>query len=266
LSAELEPFYLAAVFIFGLLLGSFLKVCIYRIPRDLSVASPRSFCPECGLQIAWYDNVPLLSYLLLRGRCRSCGRAVGLRYPVVEFTTAVLLAITAFRYGYTFAALKWSLFECILIVLFWTDLEERLLPDELTIGGSVAGLIFAIFLPVKGQLTDLLLPASPVLLKSLINAGAGAFLAVPLWLLGWIVGAIRKREALGMGDVKLVVLIGIFLGFEASVPALMIGAVAGSIVGLGYLVITRKEMAGFELPMGSFFCLGACLLPLLGRA
>ena len=262
---ESQAFYVAAAALSGLLLGSFLNVCIYRIPRDLSVVLPRSFCPECGHQIAWYDNIPLLSYLVLRGRCRSCSGRIGIRYPLVELTTAVLLALVAYRYGWTLASLKWALFELLMIALFWTDLEERILPDEFTLGGIVAGFVLVFFVRVHGGLTDLLLPEAPPLLRSFINAAAGAAIAIPLWFLGLIVGRLRKREALGLGDVKLAVLIGVFLGFEACLPALMIGSVLGSIGGVLYAFASRQRIAETELPMGTFFCLGAALLPLFMR-
>ncbi|MBV9265095.1 MAG: prepilin peptidase, partial [Acidobacteriaceae bacterium] len=122
LPPEWRIYYAAAAAIFGLLIGSFLNVCIYRVPRDLSIVFPRSFCPECGTPIAWYDNVPLLSFLLLGGRCRKCRNTIGLRYPAVEFTTGILLASVAVVYGWSGAALKWAVFECIAVVLFWTDI------------------------------------------------------------------------------------------------------------------------------------------------
>ena len=154
-------FYLPVVAaIFGLAFGSFLNVCIYRIPRDLSVVTPRSFCPECGAPIAWYDNIPLFSYAALRGKGRCCGKAIGVRYPIVELTTAAAFFAVVLRYGWTAAALKWTLFEAIVIALFWTDLEERILPDELTLGGAAAGLVLAFFVSVPSILGELLLPVS----------------------------------------------------------------------------------------------------------
>ncbi len=154
---NLELLHVATAAILGLLIGSFLNVCIYRIPRDLSVVSPRSFCPECENQIVWYHNIPVVSYAVLRGRCGTCRKPIALRYPLVELTTAVLFALVAVRYGWTLAAFKWALFEALAVVLFWTDMEERILPDEFTIGGTVAGLVLAFFVPVHGAVLDLLL-------------------------------------------------------------------------------------------------------------
>jgi leader peptidase (prepilin peptidase) / N-methyltransferase len=254
---------LAAVL--GLLIGSFLNVCIYRIPRDMSVVAPRSFCPECGVQISWFDNLPLLSYLLLRGKCRTCAQSIGIRYPAVEFVTAALFAWTVAVYGLTPAAAKWVIFDAILIVLFVTDLEERLLPDELTLGGSAVGLIFAFFVPLAGFPGDLA-PQMGVIARSLINAGVGAgFFAILLSVLGVAVSKWRQREALGFGDVKLVILLGFFLGLQGELLALLIGSIAGAVIGLLFIFLTRKQASSYELPLGSFLCAGAILVPLIGR-
>lgn len=249
--------------LFGLLFGSFLNVCIYRLPRDLSVIAPRSFCPECGCQIAWYDNLPLLSYVILRGRCRRCGKPIGIRYFFVEITTAVLFVLTVVRYGPTIWALKWCVFDAIMIALFWTDLEERILPDELTLGGAVAGLIFSIWVPVPGLFNLFYVQSSPYT-ASVLNALIGGFiLSGPVWLLGWLYGKIRRREALGRGDVKLLAAIGVFLGWENGLFALLLGAVSGSLLGLAYIFWKRKDAASYELPFGSFLCFGAVTAPLI---
>src|SRR3954453_10849476 len=136
--------------LFGLLLGSFLNVCIYRIPRDLSVVWPRSFCPECGQTIKWHENIPLLSFVLLGGRCSSCSQTIGFRYPAVEILTATVFGIIAYKYSFTLVAAKWCIFEALLIALFWTDMEERILPDELTIGGALVGAVLSFFVSVPG--------------------------------------------------------------------------------------------------------------------
>jgi leader peptidase (prepilin peptidase)/N-methyltransferase len=266
LPSDLEPLHVAAAIVMGLLFGSFLNVCIYRIPRDLSVVAPRSFCPECGERIRWHDNVPLLSYALLRGRCRGCGKRIGLRYPIVELTTAILFGAIAIRYGWTLTAFKWELFEALVITLFWTDLEERLLPDELTLGGALAGLILAVFVRVPGQLSELFLPGSKIIWQSLFNAGTGAMLlAGPIWMLGLIYARVRGREGVGFGDVKLLLLLGVFLGPENGLLALLIGAVSGSVLGIAYIWLTHKKASTYELPLGSFLCAGAALAPLMNK-
>jgi leader peptidase (prepilin peptidase) / N-methyltransferase len=266
LPPDLEPLYVAAGTAFGLLFGSFLNVCIYRIPRDLSVVAPRSFCPECGERIAWHDNLPLLSYAVLRGRCRACGKQIGLRYPIVELSTAILFAAVAIRYGWTVSALKWALFEALVIALFWTDIEERLLPDELTLGGAVLGFLVALFVRVPGELIQLFVPSLKVLWLSLFSAGVSAtVLAGPIWILGFVYARVRGREGLGLGDVKLLVLLGVFLGLENGLLALLIGVLSGSVIGIVYIWLAQKKASTYELPFGSFLCAGAALVPLMHR-
>jgi leader peptidase (prepilin peptidase) / N-methyltransferase len=174
--------------------------------------------------------------------------------------------VTAIQYGWTLATLKWGLFEAILVVLFWTDIEERILPDELTLGGALIGVVFAIFVPVPGQLSELFLPGGKALWHSLFNAGLGVVLLTgPLWAVGAIYARLRGREGLGLGDVKLLVLLGVFLGFEKGLLALLIGAVSGSILGVAYVWLTRKNASTYALPFGSFLCAGAALVPLMKR-
>ncbi len=251
-------------FLFGLLFGSFLNVCIYRIPRDLSVVAPRSFCPECATQLRWFENVPLLSYFLLRGRCRHCSQPIGLRYPLVELTTGLLFVLTVSKYGLGVAAVKWLLFEMILVVLFWTDLEERILPDELTLGGAVAALVFAFFVSVPGSLGAMLAPHVAQAWQSLLNAAlAATLLALPIWAVGAAYGRFRRRQALGLGDVKLLLMLGLFLGLQDGLLALLIGSVSGALVGIGLLIWMKKSARFYELPFGSFLCLAAAILPFL---
>lgn len=256
--------YTVAAALAGLLIGSFLNVCIYRVPRDLSVVRPRSFCPECGKPVAWYDNIPVVSFALLKGCCRNCGKAIGLRYPIVELTTAALFAATVARFGWSLNSLKWCLFEAIMTVLFWVDLEERILPDEFTLGGSALGLLFAFFTKVPGDLGVLLLPSFGTRGQSLFEALAGALvLTVPLAAIGFIWGRVTKREVLGMGDVKLLPCIGLFLGLEAGIQTLLVGSLAAVALGGMYIFITKKKAREYPLPLGSFYCGAAAIVPVL---
>ena len=247
--------------VFGLLFGSFLNVCIYRSQHDLSIVNPpRSFCPMCKQTIAWYDNVPVVSYLLLRGRCRHCRSHIPARYLVVEVITALLFFVIAGKYGVTIASLKWCMFASLLIVLFWTDMEGRLLPDEFTLGGVLLGLAFAAFVPPPGELLNGLIAASMPRVEWLFEAAAAALiLTVPLLLLGWLYEKVRGRSGLGLGDIKLLAMIGAFLGVEAGLAALLIGSLAGSIAGLVYIRVRRLDAHSYWLPFGSFLCIGALI-------
>ena len=250
-------------FFAGLLIGSFLNVCIYRWPRDLSVVRPRSHCPACEKTIAWYDNVPLLSYALLRARCRHCGARISLRYPAVELLTALLFFLFVWLSGPTLAALKMCVFSAILVGLIFADVEERILPDELTLGGTVVGLLFSFFVVIMPNIAGLIplifhvevSPRVQSVLESVIGAALPPFF---LWLSGWLYQKIRHREGLGLGDVKLIAMVGSFLGFAGGLYTLMLGSIAGSVIGYAYIRFTGKDAATYELPFGTF--LGAAAL------
>jgi leader peptidase (prepilin peptidase)/N-methyltransferase len=247
----------------GLVIGSFLNVCIYRLPRDLSVIAPRSFCPNCDAKIAWYDNIPILSYFLLRGHCRQCGDVIPIRYPLVELITAWLFAFTVVKYEWTLVSLKWIVFEAILVALFCTDIHDRILPDELTLGGSFLGLIFAVFVHLPPAFAQFLFPAANPIMQSLGNAVMSALLlAGPLWLVAKLYQRVRKREGLGFGDVKLLVMCGVFQGIRSGLLTLLIGAIAGSVIGLFYIWLARKHAGTYELPFGAFLCAAAVIVVL----
>lgn len=251
---------------FGLLIGSFLNVCIYRLPRDLSVVRPRSHCPHCGRTVAWYDNVPILSYLLLRGRCRHCGVSISARYPLVEALTGALFLVMVVRFGPTGEALKWCVFAAIMVALFFTDWEERILPDEFTLGGTLAGLGFAWLLPLPRLLSWLVLPADgDPRWSSLVDAALAALIpAGALWALGEVYYRVRGREGLGLGDVKLVACLGTFLGLSGVVGALLVGSLAGSVLGLAFLLVKRQDARTYELPFGSFLAAAGVVAALAG--
>ena len=245
--------------LFGLLIGSFLNVCIYRLPRDLSVVAPRSFCPACQQPIAWFDNIPVLSFLLLRGRCRHCHARIPVRYALVEFLTGALFFCAVLALGFTAAAAKLCVFCAIMIELTFSDLEARILPDEFTLGGAVLGLIFAAVLPTGGGLWRFLLPdlRNPRVLSVIEAAFAALFTAGMLWLTGTIYQKLRHREGLGLGDIKMIALIGSFLGLQGVLLTLIIGSTAGAVLGLAYILFTRQDAARYELPFGSFLGVAA---------
>src|SRR5580658_5722875 len=184
----------------GLLIGSFLNVCIYRLPRDLSVVKPRSFCPECNQTISWFDNIPVVSYMVLAGRCRRCGHRISARYPIVELLTAAAFFWSVRFLGLTLAALKFCVFGAILIELVVSDLEERILPDEFTLGGTALGMIFAALVPLNGGILRLILmsPSNGWLISVVDALFAGAFCAGAMGGVGAIYQKIRHREGPGV--------------------------------------------------------------------
>jgi leader peptidase (prepilin peptidase)/N-methyltransferase len=252
--------------VLGLLIGSFLNVCIHRWPRGRSVVRPRSHCVRCRKPIAWYDNIPLVSYAVLRGRCRHCGRKISLRYPLVELLTGILFFYLVYTLGPTLLAFKMCVLASILVALMFCDLEKRLLPDELTLGGTVVGLAFAFFVPVPVFASVFLWLAGADVtgrMQWLSEAAFGAALpALLLWGGGWLYYLVRRREGLGLGDVKLVAMVGSFLGVRGALFMLLVGSIAGSILGFGYIKLTGKDSATYPLPFGTFLA-GAALLAAL---
>jgi leader peptidase (prepilin peptidase)/N-methyltransferase len=251
--------------VFGLLIGSFLNVCIYRWTRDLSVVKPRSACPECEHPIAWYDNIPLVSFAVLGGRCRHCKTPIPWTYPAVELLTAFFFAYFVALQGVNPAAMKDCLFAAIMLGLIFSDLDTRLLPDEFTIGGLVAALVLAILVPLPPTVFALVTELSDIHLglraTSLGEAVIGA--AIPagaMWLLGWIFEKVRHKEHLGFGDVKMIAMMGAFLGISGVIVALLVGSVLGSVGGYAWMKITRKDPATYYLPFATFLGAGALIV------
>jgi len=243
----LDPFLASASVGFGLIFGSFLNVCIYRLPRDLSVSEPRrSACPHCQHQIAFYDNIPVLSWLLLRGRCRHCKSAISPRYLLVELLTALLFLICYSHFGATLATLKYDALAFLLIGLIFTDAETKLLPDKLTLTGLALGIAFSLLVPVN-DLASQFLPG--VVSLPLSSAISWHFLSLIDSLLGAIVGSsfiygagaiyLRARgiEGMGFGDVKLMAMIGAFLGVKLTVFTIFTASIAGSAFGVGTILM-----------------------------
>jgi leader peptidase (prepilin peptidase) / N-methyltransferase len=255
-------------FLAGLLIGSFLNVCIYRLPRDLSVVRPRSFCPACEKQIAWYDNIPIVSFLVLRGRCRHCHQSIPLRYPLVELATSFLFSTAVFQWGVSVLAIKFCVFSAILVGLIGADLEERILPDEFTIGGIVLGLVFAWFVPLTIGLGYLFSTFTRNLhVLSLIESVLGALVSSgALWLVGEVYYRLRKREGLGLGDVKMVAMIGAFLGLQGVLLTVIAASLLGGIGGLIYILATGKNASTYQLPFGAFLGLSGLIIGVFGEA
>ncbi len=255
-------------FLFGLLIGSFLNVCVYRLPRDLSVVHPRSFCPACEKRIAWYDNVPLLSFILLRARCRNCGEPIPWRYPVVELTTGILFAWAVATQGVSMMALKYCVFSALIVTLVASDIEERILPDEFTLGGAVFGFALAWMVPLNATLAHLIAPGiQNDRVLSLIEAALGALVSGgAILLVAKLYEIVRHREGMGLGDVKMVAMIGAFLGLQGSLLTLILGSLVGGVGGLIFILVTGKNASTYQLPFGAFLGAAAVGVAVFGDA
>jgi leader peptidase (prepilin peptidase) / N-methyltransferase len=238
---------LAAFAAFAAIAGSFLNVVIYRLPLGKSVVWPASACPHCSRQLSWYENIPVLSWLALRGRCRTCGGAISIRYPLVEALTGAVFALAFWHYG--FGALLFSrlIFACALIVLFAIDLEHHLLPNLITLPGIGVGLAFSFF-------------TEPGWLASLIGSAVGGGI---LWLMAEAYYRVRHEEGLGMGDVKMLAMVGAFLGWQLTLLTLMLASFSGTLIGL-FLIVTQRGGMKYALPFGTFLALGAATAAAVG--
>lgn len=224
---------------FGLVLGSFLNVCTLRWPTDASVVHPPSHCPACGAAIHWYDNVPLVSYLILRGRCRSCGVFISPQYPLVELATGLVWAGSFLHFGLTVEALRGALFLTILLGIAVSDARFYIIPDEFSLGGTVLGLLLAPF------------PGGVSITQALLGAGVGFGL---LWVVAQAGSWLFKKDAMGGGDLKMMALVGAFLGIPGVLLTLFLGALLGSVV---FGPIAWKT--GKLVPFGIFLAAGAAV-------
>ena len=240
-------FELAIVAVLGLLIGSFLNAVIHRVPRKQSLVSPGSRCPSCGYALLWYDNIPVVSYLILGGRCRKCRKTISIRYPIVELITAAVFVAHYFVFGWTPLLAVRLAFAASLVALFAIDLEHHLLPDVITLPGIVVGLVASLFLP-------------PGIAESLIGILIGGGV---LWVIGEAYFRYAGEEGMGGGDVKMLAMIGAFLGWKLVLVTLVLSSVAGSVLGLAIIVVKRGGMK-YALPFGTFLALGALAASLIG--
>ena len=252
----MDPFHASAIFLLGLAFGSFLNVCIYRLPLGLSVVTPRSACPRCKRHIAFYDNMPVVSWLLLGGRCRHCKTRISPRYLLVELLTGVLFLGCYAYSGLTLTTLKYCVFGFLLLGLIFTDAETKLLPDKLTLPGLALGLLFSLLVPVHDVASQFLpgilsLPFSAditasllSLLDSLLGAAAGASF---IYGAGAVYLRWRGAEGMGFGDVKLMAMVGAFLGMKLTIFTIFAASLAGSLFGLTtVLVVWIKRTHRFQ--------------------
>ena len=242
----MEPVFAIAIFLFGLAFGSFLNVCIYRMPRGLSVVRPRSACPGCGHPIAFYDNVPVLSWMVLGGRCRDCKTGISPRYLLIEILTGVLFVGCYWYFGLTLSTLKYCVFAFLLLGLIFTDAETKLLPDKLTLPGFALGVLFSLIVPVNDLASQILpglvrLPLTvdnTVRILSLTDSLLGAALGASfIYGAGAIYLRWRGMEGMGFGDVKLMAMVGSFLGMKLTIFTIFAASLTGSFFGLGTVFV-----------------------------
>jgi leader peptidase (prepilin peptidase)/N-methyltransferase len=277
-----------------LVIGSFLNVCILRIPEDLSIVAPGSRCPRCQTPINWYDNVPVFGWLWLKGKCRTCSLPISPMYPLVELATGLLFVACYLQFGVTQTAVKWLFFTSLIIVLTITDLRVRILPDVVNWPGFVAGLLFSAVVPPNdgfaaylGAAVHQMLPRpAQGLLDGLLGAAFGSFL---LWSVAAIYKRVRGREGMGMGDVKMMAMVGAFLGVRGAFLTILLGTLLGTLVGITIIVIlyiagwhrklaeraSRRGIGGvktlrwaiasqYQLPLGTFLGIAALLVVYFG--
>jgi leader peptidase (prepilin peptidase)/N-methyltransferase len=244
-----QTLFLIAFTSLGLAFGSFLNVCIHRLPRGRSLVRPGSACPACGYELRWHDNVPVLSYLWLRGRCRNCRSRISIRYPIVELITAGVFLLHYGVLGWDVLLVPRLIFACALIVLFAIDLEHQILPDVITLPGIVLGFLFSFAFPpgVRSSVIGML-------------AGGGVLFAI-----GEIWSRLRKVEAMGFGDVKMLAMIGAFLGLKLIVVTFVLASYLGGLTGLA-LIVSRRGGLMSKVPFGTFLAVAALIASLWGNS
>jgi leader peptidase (prepilin peptidase)/N-methyltransferase len=246
------------IFIFGAIVGSFLNVCIIRIPKGDSIVYPPSYCPGCKIAIRFYDNIPLISYVALVGRCRACGERISSRYFFVELLMACLAVALYYQFGFSLAFLVSFIFVASLIVISFIDLDVRIVPDVISLPGIVAGLLFSVVARYVINDPFELIP-SPLSALVGVLVGGGFLLA-----LAWAYEAFTGVEGMGGGDIKLLAMIGAFLGWTSIPFTLFFASLTGSVIGLGFM-IGKGVGRRFALPFAPFLCLGALLYLLFGQ-
>ena len=231
----------------GLIVGSFLNVCIYRLPRRQSINWPGSHCTSCDRPLAWYENIPVISWIMLRGRCRTCGARIAVMYPLVELITAALFVAGYLIYGWTPLLAVRLAFACAMVVLFAVDLRHHILPNVITVPGILVGFVLSLMFP-------------PGWKSSLIGLVAGGGV---LFAIAEAYYRLRDVEGLGMGDVKMLSMIGAFLGWQLMLVTLVLASFAGSLIGIGVIAMGRGGMKA-ALPFGTFLAVGALTAAVVG--
>ena len=232
-------------FLFGLIMGSFLNVCIHRIPLKISLVRPPSTCPQCNERVRFYDNIPLISYIILRGKCRFCNKPISIRYPVVELLSGSLSMSLFIKYGLTSHYFLFYFFTASLIIVAFVALQHKIIPDVISLPGILTGLVAVSLFKLNG------LSWKDSLIGIIIGGGL-------LYLIGVGYEWLRKKEGMGMGDVKLLAMIGAWMGYMALPCIILISSLTGIIIGGGSLLLTRRDL-GQRIPFGPFLVLGTLM-------
>lgn len=239
------------VFIFGLCIGSFMNVCIYRIPLSRSIVSPPSSCPNCSYQIRFYDNIPVLSYLFLRGKCRGCGIPISIRYPLVELLNGFFAVCVFLKFGFTLQTPVYYAFVAVLVLITFIDIDHQIIPDVISLPGIPLFMLGAMVIP------SMSLKAS--LIGGLLGGGILMGVAKGYWLL-------TRREGMGGGDIKLLAMIGVLIGWQGVFFTVFTSSAAGTLAGLMVMAWTRNRDMKIAIPYGPFLALGAILYIFFGPA
>ena len=269
-----QPVALLFIATFGAIIGSFLNVVIHRLPRAESIVFPNSRCPSCAVEIHPWDNVPVISYLILRGRCRACRAPISIRYPAVEALTAVMYALVFWRDGLTVALGFDLVFVTALVALVFIDAEHMILPDAITYPGMAFALVARLAIPYLvgkpyfddlGPLLGGVLAGWPVWAASLVGALLGALAGGgSLWLMGWTWERLRGVEAMGLGDVKMMLMVGAYLGWRLTVLTIFLAVLSGSLTGVIVMLRRGERNMQMLLPFGIFLGIGSIISLLVG--
>ena len=237
---DLISIYLFAI---GACIGSFLNVCIYRLPEEKSIISPPSHCPYCKNKLKWYHNIPILSYIFLRGKCAFCGKKISIRYFVVEFLAGIFLIINYNIYRFSFDFFFYSIFIYLLLIVIFADLKYMIIPDEVSIGGIIAGFVLSFFsnsITFKDSIIGIII------------GGGILYLVIILYYFA------TKKEGMGGGDVKLLAMIGAFLGYKSILFVIFAGSLIGTLIGVPFMLIKGKDK-NFAIPFGPFLSIAAII-------
>ncbi len=244
----IHPVFIIAVFMFGLIVGSFLNVCIYRLPHSKSIVYPGSQCPQCGRDIRFYDNIPVLSFIILKGKCRYCRSAISLRYPFVELVSGLMATAVFLKYGPTLESLIFYILIAALLVITFIDIDHQIIPDVITLPGIILFFLASFFLPAVSWK------------ESLLGILLGGF---SLYAVAWGYELLMKKDGMGGGDIKLLAMMGAAIGWKGVLFTIFISSLVGSIIGLVIMAFSKKDLK-LAIPFGPFLSIGAILFVFFG--